>query len=217
MATEDMASLSELPAIVLQMVLANAQPEGGARLAACSRKLRSEATRCQLFWDNVLARGEGSDEYHVQAAAVKALTAEEAPALDTGSALFERVAVATVRVALYSGPNERTVEARWEEGLEAAVSFKEVPKAQTELLVWLKKEMWNLSDIVWDAGGKYGESVMERFPHEELVQRLGLWSIGGMPASEIALPMRDMAARRAVNPAELEAGGGTHHLQEADW
>ena len=50
------------------------------RLAACSRKLYQDASRCQALWDHALAHGERcSPNYRVQVSVVKALTVEEAP------------------------------------------------------------------------------------------------------------------------------------------
>ena len=59
-ATRHAQGLSGLPSDVLQHVFAQVGAEAGVRLAACSHKLLSEATRCQALWDHVLLQG-----YHV--------------------------------------------------------------------------------------------------------------------------------------------------------
>ena len=57
------------------------------RLAVCSRKLHSEAARCQALWDHVLAHGRRLHDLRVRAAAGCALTA----ALEAGSKRLGRV------------------------------------------------------------------------------------------------------------------------------
>ena len=49
-------SLEDVGSDALQLVFARAQAEAGVRLAACSRKLHSEAKR-QALWDHVLHHG----------------------------------------------------------------------------------------------------------------------------------------------------------------
>ena len=130
-------SFSDLSSDAVQLVLGSAEAQAGVRLASCSRFLRSEAKRCQALWDHALAQGERHPrDYRVLAAAVKALTAEEAPALEAGSELLGRVGAAAVRTALH-GELHETYRARWEAGLEAAEAFKEVPEAQVRQLDWL--------------------------------------------------------------------------------
>ena len=68
---------------------------------------------------------------------MRALTAPEAPALKAGSELLRSVGKAAVHVALHGTHESHKWEARWQEGLKAAVRFEEVPEAQYEMLVWL--------------------------------------------------------------------------------
>ena len=49
--------LERLPPEVLQLVFARVGAEAGVRLAACSRKLHSEAARCQALRMHLLAHG----------------------------------------------------------------------------------------------------------------------------------------------------------------
>ena len=120
-ATRHAQGLDSLSSDVLQHVFAQAGAEAGVRLAACSRRLHSEAARCRALWDHVLLHGLPRN-YRVLAAAVRALTAEEAPALEAGSELLGRVGKATVLVALFGTHETHMHEARWVEGLR----FKEV-------------------------------------------------------------------------------------------
>ena len=243
MAQHPAPSLSALPGDALQVVFGSAQPEDGARLACCARFLLSEAKRCQALWDHALAQGERYPyNYRVQAAAVKALTAEEAPALQAGSELLGRVGSAAVRVQLYGGQHE-TREATWQAGLEAAETFKEVPEAQVQLLDWV----WSYAEHVPGIEGvEYVVSVMARFPQHEVVQLEGCWALRRLFAYHPALQERagELGAVEALvhaldrfasnqggvrywgvralrrltdglpaNAARLEAAGGAHHLQ----
>ena len=139
MAQDTAPSLSALPALAVQLVFGSAEAKAGVRLASCSKPLLAEAKRCQALWDHALAHGcRRPRNYHVLAAAVKALTALEMPALEAGSELLGRVGRAAVIVALHGdGGLHQTYEAEWQAGLEAAEAFKEVPEAQVPLLHWL--------------------------------------------------------------------------------
>ena len=243
MAQHTAPSLSALPGDALQLVFGSAQPEDGARLACCARFLLSEAKRCQALWDHALAQGQRQPfNYRVLAAAVKALTAEEAPALEAGSELLGRVGKATVMVAMVGGLHE-THEAKWQAGLEAAEAFKEVPEAQAELLYWLGGYARHVPGI---EGVEYAVSVMERFPQHEDVQYNGCYALchlfyrhpalkergGELGAVEALVHALDRAAfnqgglrylgvraldyltnGHAANAARLEAAGGAHYLQ----
>ena len=109
----------------------------------------------------------------VLAAAVRALTAPEVPALEENLALLGRVGRAAVRVEIESELHE-TWEAKREAGREAAESFEQVPEAQAELLVWLGIYAYHLPGI---EGVEYAVSVMKRFPQHERVQNWGCYAL----------------------------------------
>lgn len=170
---QDALSLSTLSSDAVQQVLGSAEAKAGLRLASCSRFLHAEAKRCQALWVGVLDHGERMGRWRVQVAAVKALRAAEAPALEAGSELHGRVGVAAVLVDLECDLHQ-TDEAKWQAGLGTAAGFKEVPEAQQPLLNWLGAYAEHLPGIECV---EYAVGVMERFPQHELVQYNGCYAL----------------------------------------
>ena len=245
--SEDVPLFADLPAVAVQLVLGSAEAKAGVRLASCSKPLLAEAKRCQALWKHVLYYGYSNPRNHrVLAAAVKALSAPEVPAL--GSFLLGCVGEAAVSVEAFGGLHE-TLDAQWEAGRKAAERFEQVPEAQWELLYWLVVNAPHLPGI---EGVEYAVSVMKRFSQDEEDEDVQFWGCralhhlchhhpalreraGELDAVEVLVSaldrfaashqflrshgvaaLRRLTDEHATNAARLEAAGGSHYLQAQD-
>ena len=214
--------LSELPSELIQYVFACVDARAGVRLAACSSKLQQEAKRCQLLWDHVLAQGEQEVPYNyrVLAAAVKALTAEEAPALEAGSELLGRVGKAAVEAALFDARLQDDDEARWQAGMEAAKAFKEVPEAQFWLLCSLPARHAQVY-MPGIKGVQVVVGVMHRSPQDADVQYFGCVCLSSLffrpPARLVAHAWELGAVQAVVDALKRFAASDRNFLRFGIW